>query len=63
MSGWWSVTIVKCGKPTKNNLHLIIAHDTTNNSSSMIAYRDCISEKSRPSLDEGPVVVCFFAKG
>ena len=37
---------VKCGKPAKNSLHLLIALDTANSSKSMMAYLDSASEKN-----------------
>ena len=46
MSGWWSVMTEKCGRPAKNNLHLLIAHDTASSSSSMMTYLDSASERN-----------------
>ena len=38
---------MNCGRPASNSLHLEIAHDTANISSSMTAYRDSASERKR----------------
>ena len=38
--------MVKCGRPTRNSLHLMMAHETARSSNSMIAYLDSVSERN-----------------
>ena len=46
MRGLWSVTTVKCGRPARKSLHLVMAQDTARSSNSMMAYLDSVSERN-----------------
>ena len=54
------MTTVKCGRPARNSLHLMMAHDTARSSNSMIAYLDFVSERPGSSLDKGPSVAVLL---
>ena len=47
INGWWSVNTVNWGRPARNILHLVIAHVTASNSTSMMAYQDSESDGNR----------------
>ena len=40
------MTTVKWGRPARNSLHLVMAHDTTRSSNSMMAYQDSVSQRN-----------------
>ena len=58
MSGWWSVTTVKCGRPARKTLHLVMAHATARHIGSLGLIRSeillgpgtmyCLSYVARP---------------
>ena len=54
---------MKCGRPARKTSHLVMAHATARNSSSIIAYRLSGSDKKRGScLNEGPCVASLLLK-
>ena len=60
MSGCWSVMTWKCCRPARNILHLDITHVTANNSSSMMAKRDSVSQRNHePACTGRHVSSCF----
>ena len=58
------MTMVKC-MPARNMWHLLMAHETANSSSSMIAYRDSASERNRDpawTMSQASACCCWRMK-
>ena len=55
--------MVKCGKPARNILHLMIAHVTASSSSSMTAYRVSASDRNLdPAWIRTQLSSCFCCR-